>query len=107
MHARKARMAELADGFIAMPGGLGTLEELFEMLTWSQLGFHAKPVGLLNMAGFYDQLLAFLDHAAAEGFMHLEHRELLLSAESADNLLTSLMAWRAVALPKLSRSIST
>jgi uncharacterized protein (TIGR00730 family) len=107
MHARKARMAELADGFIAMPGGLGTLEELFEMLTWSQLGFHAKPVGLLNMAGFYDQLLAFLDHAAAEGFMRVEHRELLLSAESADNLLTSLMAWRAVALPKLSRSIST
>ncbi len=104
MHARKARMAELADGFVAMPGGLGTLEELFEMLTWSQLGFHAKPVGLLNAAGFYDQLLAFLDHASDEGFMRVEHRALLLASGSAGQLLSMLVGWRSVTVAKLPRS---
>ncbi len=101
MHARKARMAELSDGFIAMPGGLGTLEELFEMLTWSQLGFHAKPVGLLNAVGFYDRLLEFLDHAAIEGFMRAEHRQLLLASQSADELLSLLGTWQPTVVPKL------
>ena len=69
MHARKARMASLSDGFIALPGGLGTLEELFEMLTWLQLNLHQKPVGLLNVAGYFDSLLQFLDHSTREGFV--------------------------------------
>ncbi|HUL79451.1 MAG TPA: TIGR00730 family Rossman fold protein, partial [Vicinamibacteria bacterium] len=69
MHARKALMAELADGFVALPGGTGTLEELFEIVTWGQLGIHHKPVGVLNVAGYYDPLVALLEHAAAEGFV--------------------------------------
>ena len=69
MHARKALMAELADGFVALPGGIGTLEELFEIVTWGQLGIHHKPVGVLNVAGYYDPLVALLEHAAAEGFV--------------------------------------
>ncbi len=77
MHERKALMAELADGFIALPGGLGTLEELFESLTWAQLGFHAKPCALLNTCGYYDRLAAFLDHALAEQFVTPAHRALL------------------------------
>jgi uncharacterized protein (TIGR00730 family) len=78
MHERKAMMAQLADGFIAMPGGLGTLEELFEMLTWSQLGIHRKPVGLLNMNGFYDGLVSFVSHARGEGFVRPQHAEMML-----------------------------
>ncbi|MEZ5142665.1 MAG: TIGR00730 family Rossman fold protein [Acidimicrobiales bacterium] len=69
MHARKARMSELADGFVALPGGWGTLEELFEAVTWAQLGLHDKPIGLLNVGGFFDDLLAFVDHATGEGFV--------------------------------------
>ena len=69
MHQRKAMMAELSDGFIAMPGGIGTLEELFEVMTWSQLGFHDKPIGLLNVQGFYDGLISFIDHVAQQGFL--------------------------------------
>jgi uncharacterized protein (TIGR00730 family) len=69
MHERKARMAELADAFVALPGGIGTLEELVEMLTWSQLGLHAKPIGIVNVDGYYDGLLAFLQHAVSEGFL--------------------------------------
>src|ERR1700730_3012720 len=74
MHERKALMARLADGFVALPGGLGTLEELAEAITWSQLGLHAKPTGLLNVLGYYDSLLRFLDHAEAERFVRPEHR---------------------------------
>ena len=74
MHECKARMAELADAFIALPGGLGTLDELFEILAWAQLGIHSKPVGLLNTAGFYDSLMAFLDHVERESFLRLNHR---------------------------------
>jgi uncharacterized protein (TIGR00730 family) len=77
MHERKARMAELADGFIALPGGYGTLDELFEILTWAQLGLHAKPVALLNPLGFFDGLLAYLNHATASGFVRSSHRDLL------------------------------
>ena len=78
MHERKALMAEHADGFIAMPGGIGTLEELFEALTWAQLGFHEKPVGLFNVNGFYDKLIEFLDHQTSQGFLRAEHKNLLM-----------------------------
>lgn len=87
MHERKALMAELADGFIALPGGLGTLEELFEMFTWLQLGFHHKPLGLLNIDGFYDHLLGFLDHAVQSGFIKAEHNALLIKEVDPSLLL--------------------
>ncbi|MEC5163645.1 MULTISPECIES: TIGR00730 family Rossman fold protein [unclassified Janthinobacterium] len=78
MHERKAMMAQLSDGFIAMPGGMGTLEELFEMLTWSQLGIHAKPIGLLNVEGFYDGLVGFIEHAQGQGFVRPQHAALMM-----------------------------
>ena len=84
MHERKALMAELSDGFIALPGGIGTLEELFEVWTWGQLGSHRKPCALLNVAGFYDRLLGFLDFVADEAFLRPVHREMLLVAETPD-----------------------
>jgi len=90
MHERKARMAELSDAVVALPGGLGTLEELFEILTWNQLGFCAKPFGLLNAAGYFERLLAHLDHAVAERFLRPEHRAMLLCRESASELLDAL-----------------
>ncbi len=82
MHARKARMAELSDAFIALPGGLGTLEELFEVWTWGQLGYHGKPLGLLEVNGFYSKLTAFLDHIVGEGFVRAPHRDMLQVSES-------------------------
>ncbi len=100
MHERKALMAERADAFVALPGGLGTLEELAEVLTWAQLGLHAKPCGLLDVAGYYAGLLAFLDHAVAERFVHEEHRALLVAGEAPGPLLDRLAAWRAPALEK-------
>lgn len=78
MHERKSLMAELADGFIALPGGIGTLEEIFEMWTWAQLGFHQKPCGLLNVSGYYDKLSEFLDYVVTEEFVRLAHREMLI-----------------------------
>jgi uncharacterized protein (TIGR00730 family) len=90
MHERKALMAELADGFIALPGGYGTFEEFFEVLAWSQLGWHQKPFGLLNVAGFYDPLIAFLDHTAGEGFIRPKHRELVIVEEDAEKMLHRL-----------------
>ncbi len=90
MHARKARMAELADGFIALPGGLGTFEELFEILTWAQLGFHARPVGLLDTCNYYAPLLQMLERGVEEGFMKPENRQLLLSATDAPALLRAM-----------------
>ena len=87
MHVRKATMADKSDAFVALPGGLGTLEELFEVLTWAQLGFHAKPCGLLNIAGFYDGLLSFLAHACDERFMKPAHRDLVMAETSATALL--------------------
>ncbi|MQA22016.1 LOG family protein [Rugamonas rivuli] len=92
MHERKAMMASLADGFIAMPGGMGTLEELFEMLTWSQLGIHAKPIGLLNVDGFYDGLNGFIQHASAQGFIRPQHAALMMSASEPQALLQLLKA---------------
>ena len=90
MHERKALMAELADGFMALPGGFGTFEELFEVLAWSQLGWHHKPVGLLNVGGFYDRLLGFLDQAKDEGFLRAQHRELVIAESGAEKLLQRL-----------------
>ncbi len=94
MHERKAAMAELAQAFIALPGGFGTLEELFEILTWSQLGLHTKPVGLLNVQGYFDPLLGFIQHMLAEGFIYDEHRALLSSESEPEKLLASLEAYR-------------
>lgn len=90
MHVRKARMAELADAFIALPGGFGTFEELFEMLTWAQIGLHSKPVGVLNTNHYFDPLLELVEHARREGFIYDEHRSLLLSAEQPEDLLDAL-----------------
>ncbi|MEM1054928.1 MAG: TIGR00730 family Rossman fold protein [Bacteroidota bacterium] len=90
MHQRKATMASLSDAFIALPGGIGTMEELFEVWTWSVLGIHTKPVGLLNVEGYYDDLLRFLDGAVSEGFFHPSHRARLVSATTAEDLLARL-----------------
>lgn len=90
MHERKAKMAELSDGFIALPGGIGTLEELFEMFTWLQLGFHQKPLGLLNVDGYYDLLLQFLTHAVDSEFLKPEHHALLLRSSNPDHLLQQM-----------------
>jgi uncharacterized protein (TIGR00730 family) len=94
MHERKTRMAELAEGFIALPGGLGTLEELFEILTWSQLGLHQKPVGLLNVLGYYDRLGDFLDHAVAEKFIAEESRRSVMVEEDFLRLLARFEDFR-------------
>lgn len=95
MHERKARMAELSDGFIALPGGIGTMEELFEVWTWGQLGIHGKPCGLLNVAGYYDRLIEFLDHAVAEAFLRERYRAMLLVESDAATLLARLREYRA------------
>ncbi|MFP4436615.1 MAG: TIGR00730 family Rossman fold protein [Chloroflexaceae bacterium] len=100
MHTRKALMADLSDAFIALPGGLGTLEELCEILTWGQLGLHRKPCGLLNVAGFFDPLLALFDHAVAEGFLRPAHRSLVLVAVTPEELLDTLASYEAPPLPK-------
>jgi uncharacterized protein (TIGR00730 family) len=94
MHERKAMMADLADAFVALPGGLGTLEEFCEILTWAQLGLHAKPCGLLNVCNYFDGLLAFLDHAVSERFLKSEHRALIIAADSPSELLDGLAAFR-------------
>jgi uncharacterized protein (TIGR00730 family) len=90
MHERKALMARLADAFVALPGGLGTLEELFEVWTWGQLGLHDKPYGMLNVDGYYTPLIRFLDHACAEGFMRPSQRDKLVVADSTSVLLDAL-----------------
>jgi len=95
MHTRKAKMAELSDAFVALPGGIGTFEELFEVWTWLQLGFHAKPVSLLNTAGYWDGLLAFLDHARDEAFLNADHRKLLQVGDTPEALLATFAAWQA------------
>lgn len=100
MHERKQLMADLSEGFISLPGGIGTLEELFETFTWLQLGFHDKPVGLLNVNGFYDHLLAFLRHATAEGFLRTGHLESLLVETACETLLERMSRFHAPALGK-------
>jgi uncharacterized protein (TIGR00730 family) len=94
MHERKALMAELSDGFVALPGGIGTLEELFEAWSWAQLGIHRKPCGLLNVRGFYDGLIAYLDAVAAHRFIKPEHRSLLIIAHQPDDLIGQLRRYR-------------
>ncbi|MDR4504971.1 MAG: TIGR00730 family Rossman fold protein [Candidatus Scalindua sp.] len=91
MHERKAMMEELSDGFIAMPGGFGTLEELFEVVTWAQLGLHSKPIGLLNVEGFFDLLLEFLNHVHKERFVQAKYRHLILKSHSPEKLLDMLI----------------
>lgn len=93
MHARKAMMAELADGFVALPGGIGTLEEFFEIWTWGQLGMHAKPCGLLNIAGYFDPLLAFLDRAVEEKFVRDTHRAMVVVESDPRALLARFEAY--------------
>ncbi len=100
MHERKAKMAELSHGFVALPGGMGTLEEFAEILTWAQLGLHERPCGLLDVAGYYASLVAFFDHAEAEGFLKPEHRRLVLSAEDPDALVDQFLAWQPPKLQK-------
>ncbi len=90
MHERKAMMAELSGAFVALPGGLGTLEELFEALTWAQLGIHSKPCGVLNVAGYFDGLLGFLDHAVEQGFVRTAHADMLLAASDINALLDAI-----------------
>jgi hypothetical protein len=94
MHTRKALMADLADGFIAMPGGFGTAEEFFEILTWAQLGLHVKPCGLLNVRGYFDHLIGFVDHAVEQEFIHPAHRALLLVDDSPEVLLEKVATWQ-------------
>lgn len=93
MHERKARMADRADAFVALPGGYGTCDELFEVLTWGQLGIHRKPVAVLNVGGFFDPLLAWADHMTREGFLKPRHRGLLLAADTVPDLFAKLAAW--------------
>lgn len=94
MHERKARMAELADGFIALPGGFGTFEELFEMLTWAQIGLHYRPVGALNVDGYFDPLLSLIKHAQDQGFIYAEHQQLLACESDPARLLQAMEAYQ-------------
>jgi uncharacterized protein (TIGR00730 family) len=100
MHERKARMAEVSDAFVALPGGLGTFEELFETWTWAQLGWHDKPVALLDVAGFYAPLAGFLDHVVAQGFVKPIHRDMLLIDRDPANLLARLRDYVPPEVPK-------
>lgn len=100
MHSRKARMAELADGFVALPGGLGTFEELFEILTWAQLGFHNKPIALLNVDAYYQPLIQMMDRGVTEGFMKAENRGLLLIEDTVPTLLRAMGAYHPPAVGK-------
>jgi len=100
MHERKAMMAERADGFIAMPGGIGTFEEFFEILTWAQLGFHQKPCAILNISGYYDGLLALCDQAVNEGFLRREHRRLILEDSDPERLLAKMRDFTPSTLEK-------
>jgi uncharacterized protein (TIGR00730 family) len=93
MHERKALMAELSDGFVALPGGIGTFEELFEVWTWAQLGYHAKPCGLLNINGFYDRMSEFVDHVVAEGFLKAEHRAMLIVEDKPEAMLATMATY--------------
>ncbi|MGN7408661.1 TIGR00730 family Rossman fold protein [Sporosarcina sp. SAFN-010] len=90
MHERKSKMAELADGFVALPGGAGTLEEWFEVFTWSQLGYHAKPCGLLNVNNFFDPLISMIDHTIEQGFMNKNYREMIIISSDPKELLEKM-----------------
>ncbi len=100
MHARKAMMADLAEGFIAMPGGFGTLEELFEIVTWAQLGLHTNPCGLLNTAGYFDPLVSFIDHQVTEGFLPTEDREIVMVDPDPAGLLERMERYEPPIAPR-------
>ena len=100
MHERKAKMNEISDGFIALPGGIGTLEELFEMFTWNQLGFHSKPVAILNVSGFYDKMLDFLQNIVKNKFMKQEHLDVLIVDNDPDDLIEKMKKFRAIKIDK-------
>ncbi|NOZ66648.1 MAG: TIGR00730 family Rossman fold protein [Alphaproteobacteria bacterium] len=100
MHERKAMMADISDGFIALPGGLGTIEELFEVLTWSQLGYHRKPCALLNVKGYYDTISQFLNHAVEEQFVKQIHRDMILIEENPNKLLDAMAVYISPAVDK-------
>ncbi len=100
MHERKAMMAQLADAFIALPGGYGTMDELFEIITWAQLGFHHKPIAMLNLGGYFDPLLTFIEHMSTEGFIKPEHRSVVLVKSDVDELLDGLISYEAPRLEK-------
>ncbi len=100
MHERKLKMADLADAFIALPGGVGTLEETFEVWTWTQLGIHSKPIGLLNVAGFYDRLIAFADQLVEDGFVKPDHRAIALADDDPERLIDRLLVAEPPTTPK-------
>jgi uncharacterized protein (TIGR00730 family) len=100
MHERKTLMFDLSDGFIALPGGMGTIEELFEILTWAQLGFHTKPCGLLNICGYFDSILAFLENAVAQQFVRQEHRDMLLVDVDPGSLIPRFNSYEPVPVEK-------
>jgi hypothetical protein len=100
MHERKTRMAELADAFVALPGGLGTWEEIFEVATWTQIGLQSKPIGLLDVEGYYGPLRAMLDRAVDDGFLRPEHRALIVVDESAERVLDAFASWQPGTYPK-------
>jgi len=100
MHERKALMAELSDGFIALPGGWGTFDEFCEILTWAQLGLHRKPCGILNVEGYYDPLLKMFDHSVAEGFLKPEYRPMVIAAAEPEELIAKMKSYRAPSLDK-------
>jgi uncharacterized protein (TIGR00730 family) len=100
MHERKALMASLADAFLVLPGGIGTLEEFFEVWTWGQLGDHAKPCGLVNVAGYFDRLIGFVDHAVSEQFLRPKHRGMLIVGDTADAVLTEFAAYEPPTVTK-------
>lgn len=100
MHERKARMADLSDGFIAMPGGIGTMEEFFEVFTWGQLGFHQKPCGLLDIGGYYSRLLSFLDQAVDEGFLKRPHKEMVVTGSTPTEILDAFSGYAPPSVSK-------
>lgn len=101
MHQRKSQMADLSDGFVALPGGIGTLEGFFEILTWGQLGIHSKPSGILNVAGYFDHLIGYLDHAVAEGFLRQEHRDSIMVESDPRTLLDRMRAFAPSGVERL------
>jgi len=105
MHERKSLMAKISDGFIAMPGGYGTLEEIFEVITWAQLNFHNKPCGFLNIHGYYDNLIKFLDHSVSEGFIEKENREMIIIDNDVESLLDRFLNYEAPKVDKAKRAL--
>jgi uncharacterized protein (TIGR00730 family) len=100
MHDRKKKMFDLSDGFIALPGGIGTIEEVFEILTWAQLGYHEKPCGILNVCGYFDSIIEFLEHSVNQHFLKQAHREMIMFDENANSMLEQFESYKAPAEPK-------